>query len=142
AAENLFQNLFFNSERYDLSAVGRVKFNRRVGRNDSEGPGVLSKDGIIEVAYAGMWGRRLTRCSRARGWGVRGGAVPGGHPGSLVGGARRSGVSLQTYLAAQLALLVATPTVDEVLDRLDQQVTGRLSTADALEALAHERAGR
>ena len=32
AAENLFQNLFFNQERYDLSAVGRMKFNRRVGR--------------------------------------------------------------------------------------------------------------
>ena len=49
AAENLFQNLFFNSERYDLSAVGRMKFNRRVGRNESEGPGVLSKDDIIAV---------------------------------------------------------------------------------------------
>jgi DNA-directed RNA polymerase subunit beta len=32
AAENLFHNLFFNSERYDLSAVGRMKFNRRVNR--------------------------------------------------------------------------------------------------------------
>src|SRR5437588_733855 len=31
AAENLFGNLFFNPERYDLSAVGRMKFNRRVG---------------------------------------------------------------------------------------------------------------
>ena len=31
AAENLFNNLFFNPERYDLSAVGRMKFNRRVG---------------------------------------------------------------------------------------------------------------
>ena len=61
---------------------------------------------------------------------------------ALVERARRSGVSLQTYLAAQLALLVATPTVDAVLDRLDRQVTGQLSTADALEALAHERAGR
>ena len=61
---------------------------------------------------------------------------------ALVERARRSGVSLQTYLAAQLALLVATPTVDEVLDRLDRQVTGQLSTADALEALVHERAGR
>src|SRR5690606_1887746 len=35
AAENLFQNLFFNAERYDISAVGRMKFNRRVGRTDS-----------------------------------------------------------------------------------------------------------
>ena len=32
AAENLFHNLFFNGERYDLSAVGRMKFNRRVNR--------------------------------------------------------------------------------------------------------------
>ena len=49
AAENLFQNLFFNQERYDLSAVGRMKFNRRVGRDTSEGPGVLDKDDIIAV---------------------------------------------------------------------------------------------
>ena len=49
AAENLFQNLFFNSERYDLSAVGRMKFNRRVGRKSSEGDGVLSNEDIIEV---------------------------------------------------------------------------------------------
>ena len=41
AAENLFQNLFFNPERYDLSAVGRMKFNRRVGRDGVTGPGVL-----------------------------------------------------------------------------------------------------
>ena len=41
AAENLFQNLFFNGERYDLSAVGRMKFNRRVGRDAITGPGVL-----------------------------------------------------------------------------------------------------
>ncbi len=41
AAENLFQNLFFNSERYDLSAVGRMKFNRRVSRTAITGPGVL-----------------------------------------------------------------------------------------------------
>jgi DNA-directed RNA polymerase subunit beta len=41
AAENLFQNLFFNAERYDLSAVGRMKFNRRVGRDAVTGPGVL-----------------------------------------------------------------------------------------------------
>ena len=49
AAENLFQNLFFNPERYDLSAVGRMKFNRRVGRDSAEGDGVLSNEDIIEV---------------------------------------------------------------------------------------------
>ena len=41
AAENLFQNLFFNAERYDLSGVGRMKFNRRVGRTEIKGPGIL-----------------------------------------------------------------------------------------------------
>src|SRR6201991_4994099 len=41
AAENLFQNLFFNPERYDLSAVGRMKFNRRVGRKEITGTGIL-----------------------------------------------------------------------------------------------------
>src|SRR3569833_3256974 len=41
AAENLFGNLFFNAERYDLSAVGRMKFNRRVGRKEITGIGIL-----------------------------------------------------------------------------------------------------
>jgi DNA-directed RNA polymerase subunit beta len=49
AAENLFNNLFFSSERYDLSSVGRMKFNRRLGRKDSEGDGVLSNEDIIAV---------------------------------------------------------------------------------------------
>jgi len=49
AAENLFQNLFFNPDRYDLSAVGRMKFNRRVGRDTSEGVGVLDKEDILDV---------------------------------------------------------------------------------------------
>ena len=34
SAENLFSNLFFSAERYDLSAVGRMKFNRRLGREE------------------------------------------------------------------------------------------------------------
>ncbi len=41
AAQNLFQNLFFSTERYDLDRVGRMKFNRRVGRKDDRGPGIL-----------------------------------------------------------------------------------------------------
>jgi len=49
AAENLFKNLFFSPDRYDLSAVGRMKFNRRVGRDEVEGAGVLSKDDITDV---------------------------------------------------------------------------------------------
>ncbi len=49
AAENLFNNLFFTEERYDLSAVGRMKFNRRVGRKEVEGEGTLSNDDILDV---------------------------------------------------------------------------------------------
>ncbi|HEY5701130.1 MAG TPA: DNA-directed RNA polymerase subunit beta [Gammaproteobacteria bacterium] len=49
AAQTLFNNLFFSPERYDLSAVGRMKFNRRVGRNEVTGEGVLSGDDIMAV---------------------------------------------------------------------------------------------
>jgi DNA-directed RNA polymerase subunit beta len=49
AAENLFSNLFFNPERYDVSAVGRMKFNRRVGRKEITGSNVLSKEDILDV---------------------------------------------------------------------------------------------
>jgi DNA-directed RNA polymerase subunit beta len=41
AAQNLFHNLFFTFERYDLSGVGRMKFNRRIGRKDTVGASVL-----------------------------------------------------------------------------------------------------
>ena len=49
AAENLFRNLFFSEERYDLSAVGRMKFNRRLGRDVIGGAGTLSNEDIVEV---------------------------------------------------------------------------------------------
>ncbi len=49
SAESLFQSLFFSEERYDLSAVGRMKFNRRVGREEVTGPGTLSREDILEV---------------------------------------------------------------------------------------------
>ncbi len=49
AAQNLFQGLFFSTDRYDLSQVGRMKFNRRVGREEITGPGVLSNEDIIAV---------------------------------------------------------------------------------------------
>ena len=41
AAQNLFHNLFFTFDRYDLSGVGRMKFNRRLGRRETEGASVL-----------------------------------------------------------------------------------------------------
>ncbi len=49
AAQNLFKNLFFTDERYDLSPVGRMKFNRRVGREELEGPGTLDREDILAV---------------------------------------------------------------------------------------------
>ena len=49
AVEALFHGLFFSEERYDLSAVGRMKFNRRVGRTELKGPATLTNDDIIAV---------------------------------------------------------------------------------------------
>ncbi len=49
AAQTLFNNLFFSPDRYNLSAVGRMKFNRRVGRNSDEGPGILTKEDIVDT---------------------------------------------------------------------------------------------
>jgi len=49
AVESLFHGLFFSPERYDLSAVGRMKFNRRVGRTELKGTATLTNDDIIAV---------------------------------------------------------------------------------------------
>ncbi|MCH8537185.1 MAG: DNA-directed RNA polymerase subunit beta [Alkalimonas sp.] len=49
AAETLFSNLFFSEDRYDLSTVGRMKFNRRVDFDENTGEGVLSKEDILAV---------------------------------------------------------------------------------------------
>jgi len=70
AVETLFNGLFYSEDRYDLSAVGRMKFNRRaypekieektpgwlrrfydrVGRQGPDGSGTLSNDDILAVA--------------------------------------------------------------------------------------------
>ncbi|QCI23611.1 DNA-directed RNA polymerase subunit beta [Buchnera aphidicola (Macrosiphoniella sanborni)] len=49
ATENLFENLFFSEDRYDLSAVGRMKFNRSLLRQEIEGSGTLNKEDIVDV---------------------------------------------------------------------------------------------
>ncbi len=49
AAQNLFNSLFFSSDRYDLSAVGRMKFNLRLSRDEVTGEGVLSNEDIVDV---------------------------------------------------------------------------------------------
>ncbi|HIF9519178.1 TPA: DNA-directed RNA polymerase subunit beta [Photobacterium damselae] len=49
AAEQLFESLFFSEERYDLSAVGRMKFNSSLLRDETTGPGTLDNQDIIDV---------------------------------------------------------------------------------------------
>ncbi|MBZ0095100.1 MAG: DNA-directed RNA polymerase subunit beta [Sulfuricella sp.] len=49
SVEALFSGLFFSEERYDLSAVGRMKFNRRVGREELTGNMILDNDDIVSV---------------------------------------------------------------------------------------------
>ena len=49
SAENLFSNLFFSPDRYDLSAVGHMKFNRRLGRPETVGASVLVTEDIVDV---------------------------------------------------------------------------------------------
>jgi antitoxin FitA len=56
--------------------------------------------------------------------------------------AEAAGQSLQQYLTAQLTVLATTPTLDEVLDRIERRRKGRIGGADAVAALDHERAGR
>lgn len=49
AVQALFQRLFYNPDTYDLSRVGRMKFNARVGRDELNGSMVLSNDDILAV---------------------------------------------------------------------------------------------
>ena len=49
SSKALFDGMFFNADRYDLSEVGRMKFNKRLGISEDEGSGTLSNDDIINV---------------------------------------------------------------------------------------------
>ena len=49
AVQALFQRLFYNPDTYDLSRVGRMKFNAKVGREESTGPMVLTNEDILAV---------------------------------------------------------------------------------------------
>jgi len=66
AAQNLFHNLFFTFERYDLSAVGRMKFNRRVGREGDTGLGILY-DGVYFKKRAAKKDENAVQAVEARG---------------------------------------------------------------------------
>ncbi len=56
--------------------------------------------------------------------------------------AERAGQSLQQYLAAQLEIIATTPTLDEVLDRIEHRHKGTVTAADAVAALEDQRARR
>nr|UOZ96956.1 DNA-directed RNA polymerase subunit beta [Cupriavidus sp.] len=49
AVEALFNRLFFSEDSYDLSRVGRMKFNRRLGREEVEGSLVLTHEDILDT---------------------------------------------------------------------------------------------
>ena len=49
AAEALFDSLFFSEDRYDLSTVGRMKFNSSIMREDAQDQGILDETDIVEV---------------------------------------------------------------------------------------------
>ncbi len=60
-AETLIHNMFFSPERYDLSKVGRLKINHRIGLNVPLDETTLRKDDIIEVV------KHLIKLKDARG---------------------------------------------------------------------------
>ena len=68
--------------------------------------------------------------------------VPDDVHAALVRRAERAGQSLQQYLAAQLAAIAATPTIDEMIARIEGRPKGRLSRKSAIAALQAERARR
>jgi DNA-directed RNA polymerase subunit beta len=49
AVQALFQRLFYNPDTYDLSRVGRMKFNAKMGRAESTGPMVMTNEDILSV---------------------------------------------------------------------------------------------
>ena len=61
---------------------------------------------------------------------------------ALVRRAEQAGQSLQQFLAAQLDLIAATPTLHEMLDRIENRPKGELSAQSAIEAIEEERARR
>jgi antitoxin FitA len=68
--------------------------------------------------------------------------VPDDVHSELVRRAELAGQSLQQYLSAQLAAMVATPTVDDVIAQIERRSKGRLSRSDATASIADERARR
>ena len=68
--------------------------------------------------------------------------VPDDVHAALVRRAEHAGQSLQQFLAAQLASIAATPTLEDVLDRIERRPKGRLSVLEAVDAVVAERGRR
>lgn len=68
--------------------------------------------------------------------------VPEGIHAALVRRAELAGQSLQQYLTDQLMAIAASPTLDEMLDRIGERPKGRLTRGDAVGAIDVERARR
>ncbi|MCV5755243.1 hypothetical protein OFN51_41220, partial [Escherichia coli] len=49
AVEALLDRLFYSADTYELSRVGRMKFNARVGRDTADGPMTLTNEDILDV---------------------------------------------------------------------------------------------
>jgi len=52
AAKNLFESLFYDASRYDLSHIGRMKLNERFGKGKPESHGVLDPDDVMDVVQS------------------------------------------------------------------------------------------
>jgi plasmid stability protein len=61
---------------------------------------------------------------------------------ALVRRAEQAGQSLQQFLSAQLALIATTPTIEEMIERIERRSKGRVSANSAIEAIEMERARR
>lgn len=61
---------------------------------------------------------------------------------ALIRRAEQAGQSLQQFLASQLALIAATPTTDEMIQRIQNRPKGRLPARSAIQAIDRERARR
>ncbi len=61
---------------------------------------------------------------------------------ALVRRATHAGQSLQQFLSTQLEQIATTPTIEEILERIERRPKGSLSAASAIEAIDAQRARR
>ena len=61
---------------------------------------------------------------------------------ALIRRAEAAGQSLQQFLVGQLAEIATTPTINEILGRIEQRPKGQLSATEAIDAIDAERARR